>query len=127
MTKRVLIVDDEEDVRLVWTAVAQESGLEVTEAADGRAALDILAHDTAFDLIVLDVIMPQVDGYEVLKHLRGDERLKHLPVILATGNRATQGLTGLPADHLTCYVNKASGLENLRRGMAQALGFGSSA
>lgn len=127
MTKRVLIVDDEEDVRLVWTAVAQESGLEVTEAADGRAALDILERDPAFDLIILDVIMPRLDGYEVLKHLRGDERFKHLPVILATGNRSTQSLTGVAADHLTCYVNKASGLENLRRGIAQALSSGSPA
>jgi CheY-like chemotaxis protein len=121
MTKRALIVDDEEDVRLVWTAVVQESGLEVIEAADGRAALEILEGDAIFDLMVLDIMMPQMDGYEVLRRLRQDERFKQLPVILATGNRSTQDLTGAPVDRLTSYVNKASGLENLRRAVAQAL------
>jgi len=122
MPKKVLIVDDENDARLLWSAVATDSGLEVVEATDGREALDILRRDPAFDLVVLDVMMPFADGYEVVKQMREDAQLKTIPVIISTANRTTQELPTAALDGLTSYINKASGLENMRRGIAQALG-----
>ena len=118
----MLIADDDRDARVLWTAVAEAESLEVVEAEDGRQALEILDNDTNFKLIILDVMMPYVEGYEVLKHIRTVERLKEIPVIVSTADRTTRGLTGIPIDDKTSFINKASGLDNMRRGVVQALG-----
>jgi two-component system alkaline phosphatase synthesis response regulator PhoP len=122
MAQKMLIADDEKEARLLWTAVAQAEGLEVAEALDGREALDRLKGDDSFDVVVLDVMMPFLDGYEVLKHMREDERLKAVPVIISTANRTTQDLDEMPVDVQLSFVNKAAGVENMRRGISRALG-----
>jgi CheY-like chemotaxis protein len=122
MAQKVLIADDDKDARVLWAAVAQEEGLSVVEAEDGRQAIDILKNDTDFAVIILDVMMPYADGYEVLKHIRDDQRIKDVPVIISTSDRTTRGLTGLPVDDHTSFINKAAGLDNMRRGVSNALG-----
>lgn len=123
MARRVLIVDDEEDARLMISAVAAASGLIVVEAVDGREALDILADDADFALIICDKMMPRVDGNEVVRYIRNDERLQDIPIIFSTADRTTQALGGVMPDEKTHFVNKASGVENMRRGILLALGF----
>jgi CheY-like chemotaxis protein len=122
MPERVLIADDDRDARVLWTAVAEAENLKVVEAEDGRQAIEILTGDSDFNLIILDVNMPFVEGYEVLKHIRQDDRLKHIAVIISTADRTTRGLTGIPVDDNTSFINKASGLDNMRRGISVALG-----
>ncbi len=122
MPDRVLIADDDRDARVLWTAVAEAENLQVIEAEDGREAIEILDRDSDFKLIILDVMMPYVEGYEVLKHIRSVERLKAIPVIISTADRTTRGLTGVPVDDKTSFINKAAGLDNMRRGVNQALG-----
>jgi len=122
MPDRVLIADDDRDARVLWRAVAEAESLQATEAEDGREAIEILDRDNDFKLIILDVMMPYVEGYEVLKHIRSVERLKEIPVIISTADRTTRGLTGIPVDDKTSFINKAAGLDNMRRGVTQALG-----
>jgi len=81
--KSVLVVDDTPDVRLILNAILTQAGYSVTEAEDGQEALDILA-DRKFDLMILDLMMPRVTGEEVLDHLRDQDRLKEMPVIVLT-------------------------------------------
>lgn len=81
--KSILVVDDESDVRTVLRALLAQSGYSVTEAADGREALDLLA-DGEFDLMILDLMMPRLTGEEVLESLRADEKLAGIPVIVLT-------------------------------------------
>ena len=81
--KSILIVDDEEDVRSILTALATQSGYSVAEARDGQEALNILA-DRKFDLMILDLMMPYLTGEEVLEQLRCQDRLKEIPVIILT-------------------------------------------
>ena len=125
MPQRVLIIDDEEDARLMISAIAATEGLETVEARDGREALDILQADADFALIICDKMMPRVEGPEVIRYIRGDERLKDIPVIMSTADRTTQNLGGVTLDENTHFVNKASGAENMRRGILRALGFDS--
>jgi CheY-like chemotaxis protein len=122
MSSRVLIADDDRDARVLWSAVAEAENLTVVEAADGRQALDALKENPDFALVITDVMMPLLDGYEVLKFIRENERLKHLPVIISTSDRTTRGLTGVPVDDRTFFINKASGLDSMRRGVLTALG-----
>jgi DNA-binding response OmpR family regulator len=77
---RVLVVDDEPMVREVVTRYLERDGLRVHEAATGEAALEWL-RDNAPDLVVLDIMLPEVDGLDVLAHLR---RTTDVPVVLLT-------------------------------------------
>jgi len=122
MPSKVLIADDDRDARVLWSAVAEAENLTVVEAEDGREAIEKLKNESDLVLVVTDVMMPFVDGYEVLKFIREDERLMHLPVIVSTSDRTTRSLSGLPLDSRTFFVNKASGLDNMRRSVANALG-----
>jgi CheY-like chemotaxis protein len=121
MPSKVLVVDDDRDARVLWTAVAEAENLIVIEAEDGKEATETLEKDAEFVLIITDVMMPLVDGYELLKFIRDDDRLKDIPVIISTSDRTTRGLTGVPVYDRTFFVNKASGLDSMRRGVATAL------
>ena len=122
MAPRVLIADDDRDARVLWSAVAEAENLTIVEVEDGRQALNALEENPDFALIITDVMMPLLDGYEVLKYIRENEQLKHLPVIISTSDRTTRGLTGIPVDDRTFFINKASGLDSMRRGVIAALG-----
>jgi CheY-like chemotaxis protein len=122
MGQKVLIADDDRDARILWGAVSREEALEVVEAEDGRQAIDILKNEIDFSLIILDIMMPYAGGYDVLKVIREDERLKNLPVIISTADRTTRSLISDQLDEKTSFINKASGLDSMRRGILNALG-----
>jgi phosphoserine phosphatase RsbU/P len=78
----LLVVDDNEDNRYTLTRRLTREGYQnLTVAADGRQALELLA-TRSFDLVLLDVMMPGLNGYEVLERMRADSRLRHVPVIM---------------------------------------------
>src|SRR5215813_1858196 len=78
----LLVVDDIEDNRFALSRrLARQGYLNVTSAADGRQALDLL-NSRPFDLVLLDIMMPNVNGYEVLSAMKANERLRHIPVIM---------------------------------------------
>lgn len=79
----VLVVDDDPVTREMLTGSLQGQGHSVTTAVDGRAALD-LVRQGPFDVVLLDVLMPQMNGYEVLEQMKGDEDLRHIPVVMVT-------------------------------------------
>jgi class 3 adenylate cyclase/CheY-like chemotaxis protein len=78
---RVLVVDDNPFNREVLVRRLQRQGHVVVEAVNGREALDLLAKEH-FDLILLDIVMPEMNGLEVLARMKGDDKLRHLPVIM---------------------------------------------
>jgi CheY-like chemotaxis protein len=82
----VLVVDDEPDVRLVARVVLGSAGHEVHDADSGEAALALLERGPVPDVILLDVRMPGIDGWEVLRRLRANPRLRHLPVVVFTAH-----------------------------------------
>lgn len=77
----VLVVDDIEANRDVLSRRLERQGYAVARAENGRQALDKL-HAETFDLVLLDIMMPEMDGYEVLQRLKADEALRHIPVIM---------------------------------------------
>jgi adenylate cyclase len=79
---RLLVVDDNDDNRYTLTRRLRREGYEaVTVAANGREALDLIARQP-FDLILLDIMMPEINGYQVLERLKADAALRHIPVIM---------------------------------------------
>lgn len=83
MAKKILIVEDETTLRKSLSEFLTAEGFEVLEAADGEKGLE-LAKKEKPDLVVLDIILPRKDGYEVLSELKVDEGTKNIPVILLT-------------------------------------------
>jgi CheY-like chemotaxis protein len=81
---RVLVVDDERLNRSILRAALGQEGHDVVEAADGREALDRLA-EGGIDVVLLDIVMPVMDGYETLATIKADPVLTHVPVIIISG------------------------------------------
>jgi len=78
---RILVVDDTDFNREVMTRILERDGYLVETAEDGREALDKLQTGT-YDMVLLDVMMPNVDGIQVIEAMHGDERLRRLPVVM---------------------------------------------
>lgn len=78
MADRILVADDDKDIRSVLALYMEDAGFEVVEAADGGEALDVLEHQPV-DLCLLDIMMPVMDGYHVLKRIR---ETSDVPVIV---------------------------------------------
>lgn len=82
-----LVVDDSAVNRMLLRRLLAQIGLSAREAEDGTSALEILRdpEEAAIDVVLLDVVMPQLDGYDTLAAIKGDESLRHLPVIMVSG------------------------------------------
>jgi len=80
---RVLVIDDEAPIRLLCKVNLEAEGMEVLEAADGPTGLD-QAREAKPDVVLLDVMMPGLDGWRVAEHLLEDERTNAIPIIFLT-------------------------------------------
>ena len=87
---RVLVVEDDEDIREVMQEILASEGFQVDVAKDGRDALDKLDVGAEPPLILLDMMMPRMDGETFLKVLRGDPTLAHALVVVISGNGAAR-------------------------------------
>ena len=81
--KKILVVDDEPDVQSLLSLMLKAQGYEVITAADGQEGLE-KARGVAPDLILLDVMLPKLDGYKVARMLKFDEKYRHIPIIMLT-------------------------------------------
>src|SRR5688500_4950311 len=82
--KKVMVVDD--DVRNIFslTSLLESHGMEVRFAEDGRTALDVLKANPDVDLVLMDVMMPEIDGYEAMRAIRAMKEFHELPIIAVT-------------------------------------------
>ncbi|MDD5463794.1 MAG: response regulator [Candidatus Moranbacteria bacterium] len=83
--KTVLIVEDEEDLREIYSRALMASGYEILQANNGNEALEWLERKSEkIDLILLDIVMPGMDGFEALEKIKKDERYEKIPVLVST-------------------------------------------
>jgi signal transduction histidine kinase len=122
---KILVIDDEDSFRQMLIKSLSREGFEVEAASDGKAGVD-LAAETQPDLIVCDLNMPGMDGYEVLAALRRDPKLADIPLIFLTGqsqpSQVRQGMNFGADDYLTKPVNLTDllGAIRVRLGRRQA-------
>jgi two-component system response regulator BaeR len=81
---RVLIVEDDPDVVALVKRWLERAGHQVEHVADGAVAMQALGRDPLPQLVLLDVMLPKVDGFEVLRQIRAEPRMKQLPVVMVT-------------------------------------------
>ncbi len=114
--KKILVVDDEEGLRLLYKEELEDEGSEVTLAASGAEAIERL-EEGAFDLILLDIKMPGMDGVEVLRRVK--EKWCDIPVILCTAYPHYKHDFGTWASD--AYVVKSSDLSELKKSIEDVL------
>jgi CheY-like chemotaxis protein len=111
--KKVLVVDD--DVRNIFalTSLLEDHHLKVVHAENGRAGIEALKKNPDIDLVLMDIMMPEMDGYETMKAIRQEPKLRSLPIIALTA-KAMKG------DRAKCieagasdYITKPVDLDNL--------------
>src|SRR2546423_11753402 len=119
----VLVIDDEEPIRLVCSVNVAAEGIEVLEAADGPTGLD-QAREHRPDVVLLDVMMPGLDGWQVAERLLEDERTSRIPIIFLTARAEfrdrARGLDIGGVRHVTKPVNPLA-VAPLLRGLPRAL------
>lgn len=109
---RILAVEDEADIRFLYRVMLEGDGHEVTEAVNGTDAL-ALASAGAFDLVLLDMMLPDLDGFGVLSGLAADPRTAELPVVIASARIAVEDqLRGLRAGAVG-YLTKPFSVDRL--------------
>lgn len=83
--RRALLVEDHEDSRLIFRTVLEDAGWEVLEAADGEAGLR-LANERSPTLVVMDISVPRLDGWQLSERLKADPATRDVPILLVTAH-----------------------------------------
>src|SRR5437868_2404848 len=105
MAKKILAVDDERHIVRLVEVNLQRAGYEVVTAYDGREALEKIKSENP-DLVVLDVMMPYMDGFEVLKNLKADPQTAEIPVIMLTAKAQDADVFRGWQSGVDCYLTK---------------------
>ena len=82
--KKILIVEDDPRNIFSLTLYFEDRDVDVLTAENGRIALEILSDDPGIDLILMDIMMPEMDGYEAMTEIRKQDKYKQLPIIALT-------------------------------------------
>jgi CheY-like chemotaxis protein len=101
----LLLVEDNEDNRIIYSTVLRHLGYEVVEALDGVEAV-ALARSRLPDLILMDISIPEMDGWEATRILRADPTTRHIPIIALTAHALTDDRERAQAVGFTAYLAK---------------------
>jgi DNA-binding response OmpR family regulator len=105
MAKRILVVDDDENILSLERTILEQKGFEVTTAGGGAEALEIIGQND-FDLVLLDVMMPEIDGFTVCRRIKEEPRTKETPVIFLTAKGGGEALAEGFESGAIMYINK---------------------
>ena len=105
MAKKILAVDDERHIVRLVQVNLERAGYEVVTANDGKEALEKVAQENP-DLVVLDVMMPYMDGFEVLQNLRRNPTTRDIPVIMLTAKAQDADVFKGWQSGVDCYLTK---------------------
>ena len=111
--KRILCIEDEAEMIDLTRLVLEREGFEVLGAVGGSRGLEIVKSEKP-DLVLLDLMMPDVDGWEVYRQMKADEELAHIPVIVITAKaQSIDRVLGLQVAKVDDYITKPFGPKEL--------------
>ena len=119
---RVLCIDDEPGVAELVSLILRNQNIQVDVATSGEAGLAKMRQDPP-DAVLLDVMMPKMDGWEVYKQMRSDDQLSQIPVIIVTArNSSFEEIIARERAGVSDYVTKPFLPDDLRNSLAKVLG-----
>jgi len=89
--KRILVVEDEESLLKLESILLTSKGYEVRGVQNGQLALDAIAEEKP-DLVLLDIMLPEIDGFEVCRRIKSQEETRHIPVIMLTAKKTREDM-----------------------------------
>jgi DNA-binding response OmpR family regulator len=120
--KKILIVEDEESLLKLESILLTSKGYQVRGAANGAAALEAIAADPP-DLVLLDIMLPEIDGFEVCQRIKQNEATKHIPVIMLTAKKSREDMSRGEKVGADWYITKpfksAMVIETIQRFLAR--------
>lgn len=120
---KILVVDDSSMTRSFVSAILQKDGHQIEEADGGRGALEKLnASAEVFDLVIADVNMPDMDGMTLSKNIRANERLKNIPIFIATIDSTPEMKAMGKSIGVTAWIAKPLNPANLSGAVKKVLG-----
>ncbi len=119
--KKVLCIEDEPEMIDLIKLILERKGFEVLGAVGGKEGLEVIRREMP-DLILLDLMMPEVDGWEVFRQMKADEQLKDIPVIVVTAKaQSIDKVLGLHIAKVDDYVTKPFGPQELLKSVNKVL------
>jgi CheY-like chemotaxis protein len=120
---RILIIEDDEEMVALGRLILEKEGYQVLSVYNGPDGLDMLASDEV-DLVLLDIMMNPMDGWEVLERIKASKELSHIPVIMLTARHYLEDPPGTEAHahQFASYVVKPFVLSNLLGEIRKVLG-----
>jgi DNA-binding response OmpR family regulator len=120
--KTVVCIEDEPEMVDLIKLILGRRGFELTGAMGGREGLEVIRRVKP-DLVLLDLMMPDIDGWEVYQQMKADEELKHIPVIVVTAKaQSIDKVLGLHIAKVDDYVTKPFGPQELLQSVERVLG-----
>jgi CheY-like chemotaxis protein len=119
---RVLCIDDEPGVIELISLILKPQSIQVEGASSGKEGLEIMRNNPP-DALLLDIMMPEMDGWEVYKQMRSDDNLKNIPVIIVTArNSSFEEIIARERAGVNDYVTKPFVPNDLRKSLSRILG-----
>jgi CheY-like chemotaxis protein len=112
MTKKIMIVDDEPDMVDLLKVRLSSAGYKTMTAQDGQDAFDKIGQEIP-DLLVLDIMMPKVDGYTLFKMLRANAKYKNIPIVILTASVELEDVRKCIKEGVEAYLRKPFKSETL--------------
>jgi CheY-like chemotaxis protein len=119
VAKRILVVDDDPDIRMLIRMALSAAGYEVIEASDGQEAFWLAEQGPRPDAIVLDLMMPRMDGWQTLDALKADAGLRYVPVLVVSA--APERDTDRARRHAQAVIRKPFSVDVLLEALEKAL------
>jgi DNA-binding response OmpR family regulator len=120
--KKILIVEDEESLLKLESILLTSKGYDVRGVVNGQAALDAIAEELP-DLVLLDIMLPEIDGFEVCRRIKNNPETKHLPVIMLTAKKSREDMAHGEKVGADWYITKpfksAMVIETIQRFLAK--------
>lgn len=121
-TRRVVCIEDEPEMIDLVKLILSRKGFQVTGAMGGREGLEVIARDKP-DLVLLDLMMPDMDGWEVYQKMKADDAMKAIPVIVVTAKaQSIDKVLGLHIAKVDDYITKPFGPQELLESVEKVLG-----
>ncbi len=105
LKKKILVVEDHENLLQLHSILLSAQGYEVKGAKDGQEAINAIESSPP-DLIILDIGLPGIDGYEVCRHIKSNPQSRHIPVIVVTAKRSKEDLQKIDEVGADWYIPK---------------------